>query len=431
LVTSYVHTYPTDWDSHTTRQTTRHDTQQKAEFFYLKAEFLAKLGFGEDANGAYSTAVSTWDGLGRGWAGWGSFCEAMHAAGSASPPLLRAHQQQQPQPQAETAAAGSKDASSVPRQPHSWVEFALICFLQAMRAQPALSESLVPRVLLLLCDQHDQQPDDTDQPPQPAGGQQQQQWQEPSSPAAAAAAAASTSSSASGAAAAAAAAEEPAGAGTAVAEPETWEKQLAGTFDTFSENVPMWVWIPWLPQLLAALSRPEGVQLKGVLAKLASLYPQAVYYPLRNFIFEQRLLAYSRSRKKTQLLEAAAAAAAAVHSTGSSEQQQAPPVALQEQPPPPVKEEGDPGTSAQADDKKKRQGLLFGEEVMSIMKNSFPAVVAKMEEMVKEITKCVTISTEERLLQVLAPPQAPHPPTPSHPQWSIHPTSNHDHQAWS
>jgi transformation/transcription domain-associated protein len=185
-----------------------------------------------------------------------------------------------------------------------------------------------------------------------------------------------------------------------VAEPETWEKQLAGTFDTFSENVPMWVWIPWLPQLLAALSRPEGVQLKGVLAKLASLYPQAVYYPLRNFIFEQRLLAYSRSRKKTQLLEAAAAAAAAVHSTGSSEQQQAPPVALQEQPPPPVKEEGDPGTSAQADDKKKRQGLLFGEEVMSIMKNSFPAVVAKMEEMVKEITKCVTISTEERLLQV-------------------------------
>lgn len=327
----------------------------------------------------------------------------MHAAGSASP-LLRVQQPPQPpQPQADSSAAGSKDASSVPRQPHSWVEFALICFLQAMRAQPALSESLVPRVLLLLYDQHDQQPDvDTDQPPQPA----------------AAAAASTTSTSTSGAApptaaAAAAAAEEPAGAGTAVAEPETWEKQLAGTFDAFSENVPMWVWIPWLPQLLAALSRPEGVQLKGVLAKLASLYPQAVYYPLRNFIFEQRLLAYSRSRKKTQLLEAAAA-----HTTGSGEQQQAPPVALQEQsppppPPPPVKEEGDPGTSAQADDKKKRQGLLFGEEVMSIMKNSFPAVVAKMEEMVKEITKCVTISTEERLLQVPWPPT--HPPTPPHP----------------
>jgi len=37
---------------------------------------------------------------------------------------------------------------------------------------------------------------------------------------------------------------------------------------------------------------------------------------------------------------------------------------------------------------------------MNLMKNTFPAVVAKMEEMVKEISKCVTISTEERLFQI-------------------------------
>jgi hypothetical protein len=354
--------------------TLTHDTQQKAEFFYLKAEFLAKLGFGEDANGAYSTAVSTWDGLGRGWAGWGSFCETMHSSDATSPSL-----QQPPAPQVDPA---SKDAS-IPRQPHSWPEFALICFLQAMRAQPSLSTSLVPRVLLLLY--HD---DSSPHPSSPAPG------------------GASTATIM--------AVEEPAAAGAGDAGTE---KQMISTFDTFSENVPMWVWIPWLPQLLVALSRSEGAHLKSVLAKLASLYPQAVYYPLRNFIFEQRLLAYSRSRKKSLETSTAASslsttAAASNTSTSPSPSVSAGPqavpaaataasseqaTALLEQQSP-SKDEGDHLTAQF--DKKKRQGLVFAEEVMGIMKNSFPAVVAKMEEMIKEITKCVTITTEERLLQV-------------------------------
>ncbi len=38
---------------------------QKAEFFQLKALFLEKMGFNEDANVAYSTSVSIYDSLAK------------------------------------------------------------------------------------------------------------------------------------------------------------------------------------------------------------------------------------------------------------------------------------------------------------------------------------------------------------------------------
>jgi transformation/transcription domain-associated protein len=39
---------------------------QKAEFFQLKGEFLTRMGQNEEAHSALSTAVSIYDGLGKG-----------------------------------------------------------------------------------------------------------------------------------------------------------------------------------------------------------------------------------------------------------------------------------------------------------------------------------------------------------------------------
>ncbi len=40
-------------------------------------------------------------------------------------------------------------------------------------------------------------------------------------------------------------------------------------------QVPLWVWIAWIPQLLVSLQRPESLHCKRILTLLALSYPQA------------------------------------------------------------------------------------------------------------------------------------------------------------
>ena len=46
--------------------------------------------------------------------------------------------------------------------------------------------------------------------------------------------------------------------------------------------LPAWVWIPWIPQLIAGLHRPEVDTAKRALHALAYAYPQALFFPLRS-----------------------------------------------------------------------------------------------------------------------------------------------------
>jgi hypothetical protein len=49
-------------------------------------------------------------------------------------------------------------------------------------------------------------------------------------------------------------------------------------FERASEQVPLWTWLLWLPQLLTCLARPEGPSIKLILQKVARIYPQALHY---------------------------------------------------------------------------------------------------------------------------------------------------------
>jgi hypothetical protein len=42
------------------------DSKQQAELFLMKAEFQAKLGFTEEANQSYGTAIALYDSFGKG-----------------------------------------------------------------------------------------------------------------------------------------------------------------------------------------------------------------------------------------------------------------------------------------------------------------------------------------------------------------------------
>lgn len=161
--------------------------KHKAEIFRLKGDFFLKLNDSENANLAYSNAISLFKNLPKGWISWGNYCDMAY------------------------------------KETHEeiWLEYAVSCFLQGIKFGVSNSRSHLARVLYLLS---------FDTPNEPVGR----------------------------------------------------------AFDKYYEHVPHWVWLSWIPQLLLSLQRTEAPHCKLVLLKIATLYPQALYYWLRTYLLERR-----------------------------------------------------------------------------------------------------------------------------------------------
>ncbi|CAH9116378.1 unnamed protein product [Cuscuta epithymum] len=65
-------------------------------------------------------------------------------------------------------------------------------------------------------------------------------------------------------------------------------KPVGRAFDKYFDQIPDWVWLSWIPQLLLSLQRNEAPHCKLVLLRVASMYPQALYYWLRTYLLERR-----------------------------------------------------------------------------------------------------------------------------------------------
>jgi transformation/transcription domain-associated protein len=78
---------------------------------------------------------------------------------------------------------------------------------------------------------------------------------------------------------------------------------LSRVFARYSDAVPAWIFIPWIPQLLSGLGRPEVEACRKLLFALATVYPQALYFQLRAFENERREMAIKY--KKSQPASAA------------------------------------------------------------------------------------------------------------------------------
>ena len=63
---------------------------------------------------------------------------------------------------------------------------------------------------------------------------------------------------------------------------------LAHAFEAHGKQLPIWIWIIWIPQLLTSLSRPEAPQVRGLLRGVAAKFPQALYHTMRAFLLEKR-----------------------------------------------------------------------------------------------------------------------------------------------
>ncbi|KAJ4844568.1 hypothetical protein Tsubulata_023584 [Turnera subulata] len=69
---------------------------------------------------------------------------------------------------------------------------------------------------------------------------------------------------------------------------DTPNEPVGKAFDKYLEQIPHWVWLSWIPQLLLSLQRTEAPHCKLVLLKVATVYPQALYYWLRTYLLERR-----------------------------------------------------------------------------------------------------------------------------------------------
>ncbi|CAI0392859.1 unnamed protein product [Linum tenue] len=69
---------------------------------------------------------------------------------------------------------------------------------------------------------------------------------------------------------------------------DTPNEPVGRAFDKYLEQIPHWVWLAWIPQLLLSLQRTEAPHCKLVLLKVAAVYPQSLYYWLRTYLLERR-----------------------------------------------------------------------------------------------------------------------------------------------
>ena len=55
---------------------------------------------------------------------------------------------------------------------------------------------------------------------------------------------------------------------------DTPNEPVGRAFDKYLDQIPHWVWLSWIPQLLLSLQRTEAPHCKLVLLKIATVYPQ-------------------------------------------------------------------------------------------------------------------------------------------------------------
>lgn len=144
-------------------------------------------------------------------------------------------------------------------------------------------------------------------------------------------------------------------------------------FDKYSE-LPLWVWLVWIPQLLQSLQRPEAKHVKPVLVQLSHMFPQALYYSLRAFLLERRESAL-QAQKQSDLGKA---------NIGP----------------------GSPTQKGQSQGKDAQGSLLQGsfehaKEVMEHLRSRYSSLVSELEVFLSELGSKFVPSPEERLLAVV------------------------------
>ena len=163
---------------------------------------------------------------------------------------------------------------------------------------------------------------------------------------------------------------------------------LGKSFETYSNDLPVWNWVPFIPQLLAALGRKECRVVRVVLVKIAKCFPQSLYLPLR--VANEELKA-SMPHHPPKL----------------------PRQSTTEPPLPPALSEDDSNAMSEkmgeekmvgegdGEERMRRSSLEETEDLLAILKTGYPLLALSMENMVDHIVNRLRASPDEDLLRIL------------------------------
>eukprot|EP00871_Galdieria_phlegrea_P000035 jgi/Galph1/1031/GphlegSOOS_G5851.1 len=244
---------------------------QQAQLLVLKAKFYERLGYLENANQTFATAVSLCSDLSSGWLAWGDYCD-------------RVFEQ-------------SRD--------FTWSTAAVNCFFQSIRFGSRRARVKMARIFRLLSLQFAlQEGHSTDK--------KISETNMPSFSSASPSTSITTTTTTSARNATNAIPHDDSLLHSRMEEQNRKEQEDAPSniwemFVQYVDLLPSWLWIPWITEMIPMLA----------LVKVAQAYPQAIFYVLRSFMEErkgidrpekvQTLEAVNHPRKPVQALPDSAA----------------------------------------------------------------------------------------------------------------------------
>ena len=166
----------------------------------------------------------------------------------------------------------------------------------------------------------------------------------------------------------------------------------ASALEKHADGPPVWTWVPWVPQLLLSLDRPEAPHVRELLARISIGAPQAVYYNLRSFVLEKRDVV-GRTLQAARSAQAATASAdgGAAPSVGASPDESAEGGAFSL----PAQASLPPWVASSA------AAVESAKEIRERLRAKHPGLVTELEAMLYEIGRSFMPQPEERLLAVV------------------------------
>ncbi|PXF39940.1 Transcription-associated protein 1 [Gracilariopsis chorda] len=272
------------------------NTRQRAQLFALKGKLLAQLGREDESVEAISTALYNSADVGSAWLSWGQHCDNMQKKAAEDPSAFSNF--------AEGVDADEKQieeligVSSGYAAELAFRESAVKCYLQAVRFGSRRARAFLPRVLRLLSldvqsrvsfdfttrslieHQNSLTPSaaKTDPGSSSAGADKDKEKSLKG-----------TLSSTQG----QGNVEKVKGVGSqsesTKTEPLSSERKgVSRALSAAILDIPSWMWLPWLPQLLQMLGRKEGLTVTPILTRIARQFPQAIYFPLKAYMEDRK-----------------------------------------------------------------------------------------------------------------------------------------------
>ena len=85
---------------------------------------------------------------------------------------------------------------------------------------------------------------------------------------------------------------------------DSGDSQISTAFEDFKGDTPTWYWITFIPQLLTSLNHREAGLTRNVLVKIAKMYPQALFFLLRTTREDMLSIKKAEDQKKARLSSA-------------------------------------------------------------------------------------------------------------------------------